>query len=51
LLGEIRWVDSYYLQGWLATKLEDAGVQALLGGQIQNWRAQAAAVAILEHTH
>ena len=22
LLGEIRWVDSYYLQGWLATKLE-----------------------------
>lgn len=25
LLGEIRWVDSYYLQGWLATKLEDTG--------------------------
>jgi predicted dehydrogenase len=22
LLGEIRWVDSYYLQGWLATRLE-----------------------------
>ena len=21
LLGEVRWVDSYYLQGWLATKL------------------------------
>ena len=27
LIGDIRWVDSYYLQGWLATKLEDAGVQ------------------------
>lgn len=25
LLGEIRWVDSYYLQGWLANKLEDTG--------------------------
>lgn len=25
LLGEIRWVDSYYLQGWLAEKLEDTG--------------------------
>ena len=25
LLGEVRWVDSYYLQGWLATKLEDTG--------------------------
>ncbi len=23
LLGEVRWVDSYYLQGWLAEKLED----------------------------
>ncbi len=22
-LGAVRWVDSYYLQGWLATKLED----------------------------
>lgn len=25
LLGEVRWVDSYYMQGWLADKLEDAG--------------------------
>ena len=25
LLGEVRWVDSYYLQGWLATKLESSG--------------------------
>lgn len=25
LLGEIRWVDAYYVQGWLASKLEDAG--------------------------
>jgi predicted dehydrogenase len=25
LLGEIRWVDSYYIQGWLATKLEASG--------------------------
>jgi len=24
-LGEVRWVDAYYLQGWLATKLEDTG--------------------------
>lgn len=29
LLGEIRWVDSSYIQGWLASKLEDSGqVQA-----------------------
>jgi predicted dehydrogenase len=27
LLGEIRWVDSYYIQGWLATKLESTGQQ------------------------
>jgi predicted dehydrogenase len=27
LLGEVRWVDSYYIQGWLATKLEDSGQQ------------------------
>ncbi|MFO8027422.1 MAG: Gfo/Idh/MocA family oxidoreductase [Opitutales bacterium] len=27
LLGEIRWVDSFYLQGWLADKLEDTGQQ------------------------
>ncbi|MEW6250977.1 MAG: Gfo/Idh/MocA family oxidoreductase [Planctomycetota bacterium] len=26
LLGEIRWVDSYYLQGWLADRTEDQGV-------------------------
>jgi predicted dehydrogenase len=26
-LGEVRWVDAYYLQGWLATKLEDTGQQ------------------------
>lgn len=25
LLGEVRWVDSYYIQGWLATKLEATG--------------------------
>ena len=25
LLGDIRWVDSYYIQGWLATKLESTG--------------------------
>src|SRR5579859_112397 len=25
LLGEIRWVDSYYIQGWLATRLETTG--------------------------
>ena len=32
LIGEVRWVDSYYLQGWLATRLEDTG-------QIQaSWR-------------
>ena len=22
LLGEVRWVDAYYIQGWLATRLE-----------------------------
>lgn len=27
LLGEVRWVDSFYLQGWLATKLEASGQQ------------------------
>jgi predicted dehydrogenase len=27
LLGDIRWVDSSYLQGWLATKLEATGQQ------------------------
>jgi predicted dehydrogenase len=27
LLGGIRWVDSYYIQGWLATKLEATGQQ------------------------
>ncbi len=26
LIGEIRWVDSYYLQGWLAGRTEDEGV-------------------------
>jgi predicted dehydrogenase len=25
LLGEVRWVDSYYIQGWLADKLEATG--------------------------
>jgi len=25
LLGEVRWVDSYYLQGWLAGRTEDTG--------------------------
>jgi predicted dehydrogenase len=27
LLGDVRWVDSSYLQGWLATKLESTGQQ------------------------
>jgi predicted dehydrogenase len=27
LLGEVRWVDSYYIQGWLATRLEATGLQ------------------------
>jgi predicted dehydrogenase len=26
LLGEVRWVDSWYLQGWLASRTEDMGV-------------------------
>ena len=25
LLGEVRWVDSYYLQGWMATRIESSG--------------------------
>ncbi|MCL5269981.1 MAG: Gfo/Idh/MocA family oxidoreductase [bacterium] len=27
LLGEVRWVDAYYIQGWLAQRTEDQGVQ------------------------
>jgi predicted dehydrogenase len=27
LLGDIRWVDAYYIQGWLATKVEATGNQ------------------------
>jgi predicted dehydrogenase len=27
LIGEVRWVDSSYIQGWLATKLEATGLQ------------------------
>lgn len=27
LLGDIRWVDAYYIQGWLATKMEATGNQ------------------------
>jgi predicted dehydrogenase len=27
LLGKVRWVDSYYLQGWLAGQTEKQGVQ------------------------
>lgn len=26
LIGDVRWVDSYYLQGWLASRTEDMGV-------------------------
>lgn len=33
LIGEVRWVDSAYIQGWLASKAEDAGVQQA------EWRA------------
>jgi predicted dehydrogenase len=25
LIGDVRWVDSYYLQGWLAARTEDTG--------------------------
>jgi predicted dehydrogenase len=25
LLGEVRWVDSYYIQGWLSSRTEDTG--------------------------
>lgn len=27
LIGDVRWVDSYYIQGWLASKLEATGQQ------------------------
>jgi len=27
LIGDVRWVDSAYIQGWLATKAEDTGNQ------------------------
>jgi predicted dehydrogenase len=40
LLGEVRWVDSYYLQGWLADKLEDTGQQQAA------WRADPAKTGI-----
>jgi predicted dehydrogenase len=33
LLGEVRWVDSHYLQGWLAGRLEDTGQKQAV------WRA------------
>jgi predicted dehydrogenase len=33
LIGDVRWVDSYYLQGWLATRLEATGQQQA------SWRA------------
>lgn len=26
LLGKVRWVDAYYIQGWLASKAEEKGV-------------------------
>lgn len=26
LIGDVRWVDAYYLQGWLADRTEDRGV-------------------------
>jgi predicted dehydrogenase len=26
LIGEVRWVDAYYIQGWLAGRTEDQGV-------------------------
>jgi predicted dehydrogenase len=26
LIGEVRWVDAYYLQGWLSERTEDQGV-------------------------
>ncbi len=26
LIGDVRWVDSYYIQGWLAGRTEDQGV-------------------------
>ena len=27
LIGDVRWADSYYMQGWLAERAEDQGVQ------------------------
>ncbi|MBI1387691.1 MAG: gfo/Idh/MocA family oxidoreductase [bacterium] len=26
LIGEVRWADAYYIQGWLSTRTEDKGV-------------------------
>ena len=26
LIGEVRWVDAYYIQGWLASRTEDTGL-------------------------
>jgi predicted dehydrogenase len=33
LIGEVRWVDSYYLQGWMATRIESSGQKQAV------WRA------------
>ena len=27
LIGDVRWADAYYLQGWLAAKAEEMGIQ------------------------
>ena len=51
LLGDVRWVDSYYLQGWLATKLEASGQNAgRLAHQSRNWPAVLDAAAISART-
>ncbi|MGJ8651261.1 MAG: Gfo/Idh/MocA family protein [Opitutaceae bacterium] len=36
LIGDVRWVDSSYIQGWLAGKAEDEGIQQA------EWRADPA---------
>ena len=33
LIGEVRWVDSYYIQGWMATRIESSGQKQAV------WRA------------
>ena len=50
LLGEVRWVDAYYIQGWLADRVEATGQCRPSGASIRSRPARAAAAAISART-